>query len=156
MWRLRRIGERGFNDGFHVNRREEAIGLCDLLNKMERELAGLPMYRDCIILTLDEYRRIMAERENAISDAAQSDTDSIRALHERNALREEAIGLCDLLNKMERELAEAREQRDRLANHIHALADPLAAANAQFLHSAAITSDIHAALNEAKGGSDDT
>lgn len=39
MWRLRRIGERGFNDGFHVNRREEAIGLRDLLNKMERELA---------------------------------------------------------------------------------------------------------------------
>jgi hypothetical protein len=47
------------------------------------------MYRECIILPMDEYRRIMAERDNAISDAAQSDADSIRALHERNALRDE-------------------------------------------------------------------
>ena len=64
--------------------------------------AELPMYRDCIILPMDEYRRIMAERENAISDAVQSDTDSIRALHERNALREEIDRLkklkCDMEN----------------------------------------------------------
>jgi hypothetical protein len=62
----------------------------------------LPMYRDCIILPMDEYTRIMAERENAISDAAQSDTDSIRALHERNELRQEIERLkkleCDMGN----------------------------------------------------------
>jgi uncharacterized damage-inducible protein DinB len=39
MWRLRRITERGWNDGFHINTRDEAEGLCELLNKLEREVA---------------------------------------------------------------------------------------------------------------------
>lgn len=39
MWRLRRIGQRGFDDGFHINNRDEAIALCDMLNNMEDELA---------------------------------------------------------------------------------------------------------------------
>ena len=39
MWRVRKRHERGFNDGFHINNREEAIALCELLNKIERELA---------------------------------------------------------------------------------------------------------------------
>ena len=39
MWRLRRKTERGWHDGFHIHTGEEAKGLCDLLNKLERELA---------------------------------------------------------------------------------------------------------------------
>ncbi len=39
MWRLRRKTERGWNDGFHINTRDEAEGLCELLNKLEREVA---------------------------------------------------------------------------------------------------------------------
>jgi hypothetical protein len=46
MWRVRKRHERGFNDGFHINNRDEAIGLCDLLNKMERELAEARQQRD--------------------------------------------------------------------------------------------------------------
>ena len=38
MWRLRRKTERGWNDGFHINTRDEAEGLCELLNKLEREV----------------------------------------------------------------------------------------------------------------------
>ncbi len=38
MWRLRRKTERGWNDGFHINTRDEAKGLCELLNKLDREL----------------------------------------------------------------------------------------------------------------------
>lgn len=37
MWRLRRKTERGWHDGFHINTGEEAKGLCDLLNNLERE-----------------------------------------------------------------------------------------------------------------------
>ena len=39
MWRLRRKNERGWHDGFHIHTGEEAKGLCDLLNNLERELA---------------------------------------------------------------------------------------------------------------------
>jgi hypothetical protein len=39
MWRLRLKTERGWNDGFHINTRDEAEGLCELLNKLEREVA---------------------------------------------------------------------------------------------------------------------
>jgi hypothetical protein len=37
MWRLRRKTERGWHDGFHIHTGEEAKGLCDLLNNLERE-----------------------------------------------------------------------------------------------------------------------
>jgi cytochrome c556 len=48
--------------------------------------------------------------------------------------------------------AQVQQQRDRLANHVHALAHLLAAANQQFLHSAAVTQNIQDALAAAKGG----
>jgi hypothetical protein len=38
MWRLRLKTERGWNDGFHINTKAEAEGLCELLNKLEREV----------------------------------------------------------------------------------------------------------------------
>ena len=37
MWRLRRKNERGWNDGFQIHTGEEAKGLCDLLNNLERQ-----------------------------------------------------------------------------------------------------------------------
>ncbi len=38
MWRLRRKTEKGWYDGFHIHTGEEAKGLCETLNKLEREL----------------------------------------------------------------------------------------------------------------------
>ena len=38
MWRLRRKTDRGWYDGFHIHTGEEAKGLCETLNKLEREL----------------------------------------------------------------------------------------------------------------------
>ena len=52
--------------------------------------------------TLDFARKLERERDNALSDWRQADTDSIRALHERN---------------------EAREQRDRLAEALRDIAN---------------------------------
>jgi hypothetical protein len=45
MWRLRRKTERGWYDGFHIHTGEEAKGLCETLNKLERER---DKYRDAL------------------------------------------------------------------------------------------------------------
>jgi hypothetical protein len=67
MWRLRRIGLHGFDDGFHINRRDEAIGLCGLLNKLERELANMEDQRDAAIWCHEKCRedrlRIIGQRD---------------------------------------------------------------------------------------------
>jgi hypothetical protein len=54
MWRLRLKTERGWNDGFHINTRAEAEGLCELLNKLERELAAVTEQRDRLAESLRE------------------------------------------------------------------------------------------------------
>lgn len=41
MWRLRRKNERKWDDGFHINSKEEAEALCELLNKLEGEIENL-------------------------------------------------------------------------------------------------------------------
>lgn len=37
LWRVRRVNFKSFESGFHVHSKEEAEGLCELLNKMERQ-----------------------------------------------------------------------------------------------------------------------
>jgi hypothetical protein len=54
-----------------------------------RDADELPLYCDCIILSMDHYKRITNEASIALGDAEQSDVDCLRALHERNELREE-------------------------------------------------------------------
>jgi hypothetical protein len=49
MWRLRRKNERGWNDGFHINTKAEAEGLCELLNKLEREVINWKTAHDIAI-----------------------------------------------------------------------------------------------------------
>jgi hypothetical protein len=46
MWRLRRKTERGWYDGFHIHTGEEAKGLCETLNKLERERDEAREYAD--------------------------------------------------------------------------------------------------------------
>lgn len=41
MWRIRRVGERSFDDGFHVPNRLDADALLGVLNGLERQLAEL-------------------------------------------------------------------------------------------------------------------
>jgi hypothetical protein len=57
MWRLRRKTERGWHDGFHIHTGEEAKGLCDLLNNLERERDEARGQRD----RLAEDLRIIAD-----------------------------------------------------------------------------------------------
>jgi len=54
MWRLRRKTERGWNDGFHINTKAEAEGLCELLNKLEGEIAAVTEQRDRLAEELKE------------------------------------------------------------------------------------------------------
>ena len=69
-----------------------------------------------------------------------------------NSLDDRKVEWPILCEEIERELSEVQQQRDTLANHVHALAHLLAAANQQFLHSAAVTQDIQDALAAVKGG----
>jgi hypothetical protein len=46
MWRLRRKTERGWHDGFHIQKGDEAKGLCDILNNLEAELTAVTEQRD--------------------------------------------------------------------------------------------------------------
>jgi len=55
MWRLRRITERGWNDGFHINTKAEAEGLCELLNKLEGELTEAREQRDRLAEAIERY-----------------------------------------------------------------------------------------------------
>ena len=64
MWCPRKIGQRGFNDGFHINNRDEAIALCDLLNNMERELAEARRSRAEVV---EKYQAAVKEMHEAAS-----------------------------------------------------------------------------------------
>ena len=61
MWRLRRKTERGWHDGFHINKGDEAKGLCDLLNNLERERDEARGQRDRLAKALRECREDSVE-----------------------------------------------------------------------------------------------
>jgi hypothetical protein len=73
MWRLRRKTERGWNDGFHINTKAEAEGLCELLNKLERErdeaLSDLEFRRDLFKLQEQQLNDVRAERDRLVEVA---------------------------------------------------------------------------------------
>ena len=75
MWRLRRKTERGWNDGFHINTKAEAEGLCELLNKLERErdeaLSDLEFRRDLFKLQEQQLNDVRAERDR-LAEVAQA------------------------------------------------------------------------------------
>jgi folylpolyglutamate synthase/dihydropteroate synthase len=91
MWRLRRKTERGWNDGFHINTRDEAEGLCELLNKLEREVA--------------EAKEQCSNLDDQVSAAMMV----IRGLErERDRLAEALRELCEtLLNDKPRDITES-------------------------------------------------
>jgi hypothetical protein len=83
MWRLRRKTERGWNDGFHINTKAEAEGLCELLNKIERELATVTEQRDRLAKACDQY----------------SEDESLCKLHEVTEQRDRLVEERDELKK---------------------------------------------------------
>ena len=58
-------------------------------------------YNEMRIGTLkQQIKQLEAERDNALSDFRQADTDSIRALHERNEARGQRDALAEALMEM--------------------------------------------------------
>ena len=49
LWRVRRKNERGFNDGYHIHNGEEARALVELLNSLERDIAGWETKWKCAV-----------------------------------------------------------------------------------------------------------
>jgi hypothetical protein len=98
MWRLRRKTERGWNDGFHINTKAEAEGLCELLNKLERELTEA--------LSDLEFRRDLFKLQEQQLNDVRAERDRLAEQKEANHKVTIAIG---------RMFFETKEQRDRLA-----------------------------------------
>ena len=69
MWRLRRKTERGWHDGFHINKGDEAKGLCDLLNNLERELAEARGQVDALVDRLGKTQERMIHAERKLAEA---------------------------------------------------------------------------------------
>ena len=114
MWRLRRKTERGWNDGFHINTRDEAEGLCELLNKLEREV--------------DEVREKLADWENSAAHVEADHPDEVhcscvpilrKLLCDARLERDEAVNNYETAALREHRV---QEQRDRLAKVLDRIA----------------------------------
>lgn len=116
MWRLRRENERGWNDGFHINTRDEAQALCKLLNKLEGDL--------------NDYRNMAFQSEHKLEEAQQQilvKRSNNRRLDARNKrleseLAQATTNLHEVSSKLAEEATELREQRDRLAEALKSVA----------------------------------
>jgi chromosome segregation ATPase len=102
MWRLRLKTERGWNDGFHINTRAEAEGLCELLNKLEREL--------------NDYRNLAFQSERKLEEAQQQllvKRSNNRRLDARNKRLEcELAQATTNLHEVSSKLLVAEKKRD--------------------------------------------
>ena len=114
MWRLRRKTERGWNDGFHINTRDEAEGLCELLNKLEREV--------------DEVREKLADWENSAAHVEADHPDEVhcscvpilrKLLCDARLERDEAVNNYETAALREHRM---QEQRDRLVKVLDRIA----------------------------------
>jgi hypothetical protein len=154
MWRLRRKTERGWDDGFHIHTGEEAKGLCDTLNKLERErdearerltgieivmraeLGGHPdseLWGDAGLIAatmrcVDALGEVTEQRDEAreIIDAA------LKALpvgyipaHTPASIPERIEDLCKSIVEAESELTAVTEQRDEAREQRDMLAKAL-------------------------------
>jgi hypothetical protein len=101
MWRLRRKTERGWYDGFHIHTGEEAKGLCEILNKLERE-------RDEAREELSEWRIL-----NGWGGTPEIINDFIKGQQTR----------IHHAQDLEAELTAVTAQRDRLAELLRSVID---------------------------------
>ena len=124
---LRRKNERGWHDGFHINKGDEAKGLCDLLNNLERErdeardaANKAKAYKRVLKETNAQLKR---ERDEARGELAGIE-DKMRVElggHPNSGLWGEAgliaatMRCVDALGEVTDQRDEARGQRDRLA-----------------------------------------
>ena len=136
---LRRKNERGWHDGFHINKGDEAKGLCDLLNNLERErdeardaANKAKAYKRVLKETNAQLKR---ERDEARGELAGIE-DKMRVElggHPNSGLWGEAgliaatMRCVDALGEVTDQRDEARGQRDRLAEVIEAASVLIAA-----------------------------
>ena len=150
MWRLRRKNERGWNDGFHISTKAEAEGLCELLNKLEREIERERALANEAIAT---WRKTREERDAALigyNECRATIEDARRAL---GTTAHEGLLLA---------VMRVTEQRDRLAEACKLLMRVIGDPNASAEDWWATEDEVNAAWNSGsealaavEGGSDD-
>jgi chromosome segregation ATPase len=136
MWRLRLKNERGWNDGFHINTRDEAQALCQLLNKLERDLndyrnlafqseSKLEEAQQQLLVKRSNNRRLDARNKRLECELAQATTNlhevSIKLLvaeKKRDESREFATYVNEASLKQEEDLFKARAEIEKLKEEL--------------------------------------
>jgi hypothetical protein len=120
MWRLRRKTERGWNDGFHINTKAEAEGLCELLNKLEGEVERERALANKAIAT---WKKTREERDVAEVKAERYRLEANTMMLQRDRLAK----ACDQYSEDEIlcKLQEITEQRDEAREYADKLAEGL-------------------------------
>ena len=80
MWRLRRKTERGWNDGFHINTRDEAQSLCKLLNKLDRELDEARQETTRVRQFMDHGFKVAAEEATELRKQRDRLAEALRSI----------------------------------------------------------------------------
>jgi chromosome segregation ATPase len=129
MWRLRLKTERGWNDGFHINTKAEAEGLCELLNKLEgeiereRALANEAIAtwkktreeRDAALIGYNECRATIEDARRALGATAHEGPllAAMRVTYQRDRLAE---ALKDFEYERDEERAEVEKLKREVIN----------------------------------------
>ena len=136
MWRLRLKTERGWNDGFHINTRDEAEGLCELLNKLEREVAeakeqcsnlddqissammvirGMKQERDAALIGYNECRATIEDARRALGATAYEGPllAAMRVTEQRDRMQHEREFFQSAFIEQGDVLCKVIEQRDK-------------------------------------------
>jgi hypothetical protein len=120
MWRLRRKTERGWHDGFHIQKGDEAKGLCDILNNLEAELTAVTEQRDGlrsgIDYASDQLSKVTEQRDAVTLRLGRTQEKMFDAERQRDRLLEQQEQWR--LSSVCRELI---EQRDRLAEALESI-----------------------------------
>jgi chromosome segregation ATPase len=115
LWRVRKRHEKGFNDGYHVHNGDEAKDLCKTLNNLERELAEAREEIDQLKSQLTKTHGSVTISRNGYVEELEKQRDGLA--EELDNLKQSILNLSHPNMKLILiDIAEVREQRDRLAD----------------------------------------
>lgn len=116
LWRVRRKNERGFNDGYHIHNGEEARDLVEIMNGLERDIAGWETKWKCAVemAAIAENERDMLRSlltHNEIErDELKEQLDFERELNKHKAIAD-AIGIGEAVGESVKDRIDALQEQ---------------------------------------------